>query len=175
MLIFGVLVTGMGMTGVLMPQFLLGILGLSEAGLSSHTTQIFVMACSQASIAMGMYYILSATNNVRVFFQWSVPLRIMNFVVFATMVLLGITPTKWLMVAGLELVGAMATGIALASNHNVVFRPFNVLRMVSGILALVGAIAAFSPLGIYGSASVFLLIFTIGFIHAYRKFPQGQE
>ena len=175
MLIFGVLITGMGMTGVLMPHVLLSILGLSEAGMSSHTAQIFVMASAQASIAMGLYYIFAATNNVRVFFQWSVPLRIINFLVFVSMVPLGIAPIKWLMVAGLELVGAMATGIALGANHNYTFSTFNILRIASVVLAAMGAIVAFLPLGIYGSASVFLLTLTFGFIHAYRQVPQGPE
>ena len=170
MLVFGILITGMGMMGLMMPQFLLSILGLSEAGMSAHTTQIFVMASSQASIAMGLYYILSATNNNRIFFQWSVPLRIINFVVFSSMVPLGIAPVKWLMVAGLELLGAMATGIAMASNHNLTINRLNVLRVVSVILAFIGAIASFHRFGIYGSASVFLLISSAGFIHGYRMY-----
>ena len=100
----------MGMTGLMAPQFLLAILGLSETGMSSHTTQLFVMASSQASLAMGMYYILSAVNETRIFFQWSVPLRIINFMVFSSMVAVGVAPSRWLMVAGLELIGALGNG-----------------------------------------------------------------
>jgi len=166
----------MGMTGLVMPQFLLKILGLTEAGISTHTAQIFVIASAQASLAMGLYYIMAATNNHRIFFQLSVPLRIVNFVVFTIMVPLGIAHSKWLMVAGLELLGALATGIALASKHNFTFDRFNALRSVSVILAFIGAIVAFQPLGIYGSASVLLLFFTVGFIHAYQKFaPSGRD
>lgn len=172
MLVFGVLITAMGMTGLMMPTVLVGILGLSEAGMSNQTTQLFVMATSQASVAMGLYYILSATNNNRIFFQWSVPLRIINFAVFSSMIPLGIAPPKWLMVAGLELLGAMATGIAMASNHNLMLNRFNVLRIVSVILAFVGAIVSFHRFGIYGSASVFLAIFSAGFIHAYTIYAR---
>jgi len=170
MMIFGVLIVGMGMTGLMTPQFLLAILGLSETGMSSHTTQLFVMASSQASLAMGLYYILAAVNETRIFFQWSVPLRIVNFIVFTSMVPIGIAPPKWLMVAGLELIGALATGIALASKNDFTLDRFNVLRIASVVLAFIGALLAFKPLGIYGSASAFLAIFSAGFIYAYQKF-----
>lgn len=170
MMIFGVLIVGMGMTGLMAPQFLLAILGLSETGMSSHTTQLFVIASSQASLAMGLYYILAAVNETRIFFQWSVPLRIVNFIVFTSMVPIGIAPPKWLMVAGLELIGALATGIALASKKEFAFSRFDALRIASVILAFIGTILAYQPFGIYGSASAFLAIFSAGFIYAYQKF-----
>lgn len=174
MLVFGVLVTAMGMTGLVTPHVLLDILGLPASGSSAYVTQIFVIATSQASIAMGLYYILSATNNNRIFFQWSVPLRMINFIVFSSMIPLGIAPVKWLLVAGLELAGALATGIAMASCHEFTFNRFNVLRSVSVILACVGAIVSFSGFGIYGSASVFLAIFSAGFIYTYRMYGPVQ-
>jgi O-antigen/teichoic acid export membrane protein len=172
MLVFGVLVVGMGMTGLMAPQFLLTVLGFS----SSNTTQIFVMASSQASIAMGLYYILAAVHNVREFFRWSVPLRILNFCIFTGMVVFGIAPVNWLWVASLELTGALATGIALArQKQEVDFDRFNALRIASVILSLVGAILIYEHTGIYGSASAFLVIFSTGFIYAYQKFPPSQE
>ena len=174
MMIFGVLIVGMGMTGLMAPQFLLAILGLSETGMSSHTTQLFVMASSQASLAMGLYYILSAVNETRIFFQWSVPLRIINFMVFTSVVTVGVAPSSWQMVSGLELAGALATGIALASTNDFTLERFHVLRIASVILSFIGALLAFKPLGIYGSASAFLLVFSAGFIYAYRKFDPSQ-
>jgi hypothetical protein len=171
MMVFGVLIVGMGMTGLMAPQFLLVMLGLSETS----TTQIFVMASAQASLAMGLYYILAAVNETRTFIQWSVPLRVMNFIVFTSMVLLGIAPPAWLMVAGLELIGALATGFALVSRKKLVFDAFHALRIASVILASLGAILAFKPFGIYGSASVFLLVFSAGFIYAYREFARPQD
>lgn len=174
MMIFGVVIVGMGMTGLMAPQFLLAILGLSETGISSQTTQLFVMASSQASLAMGLYYILSAVNETRIFFQWSVPLRIINFMVFTSIVAVGVAPSRWLMVAGLELAGALATGIALASKNYFTLDRFNVLRIVSVILAFIGALLAFKPFGIYGSASAFLAIFSTGFLYAYQKFAPAQ-
>src|SRR5512138_2768733 len=104
MLVFGGLITVSGMTGLFMPELLLRFLGLDGSG----TTEIFVMAASQASLAMGLYYVLAAVHNHRMFFRWSVPLRCLNFIVSSGMVLFGIAPLPWLLVAGLELVGALA-------------------------------------------------------------------
>ena len=53
------------------------------------------MATSQASLAMGLYYILAFINETRIFFQWSVPMRVINFMVFATLIPLGIAPIQW--------------------------------------------------------------------------------
>jgi hypothetical protein len=170
MLVFGGLIIASGMTGLFMPELLLRFLGLGGGG----TTEIFVMAASQASLAMGLYYMLVAVNNYRMFMQWSVPLRCLNFFVFAGMILFGVAPLQWLLIAGLELLGALATGITLVSGRGFVLDPFHVLRFLSLILATVGAVMAFPPFGIYGSASAFLLISSAGFIYAYINFSPMQ-
>ena len=171
MLVFGMVIVGSGLTGLLAPQFLLTVLGITD---TSSATQLFLMATSQASLAMGLYYILASVNETRIFFQWSVPLRIINFIVFAALIPLGIAPMQWLLVAGLELVGASATAIALASKSDFIYNPFHVLRIASLTLALVAGILAFKPFGIYGSASAFLLISSVGMMYAYRRFNPVQ-
>lgn len=170
MLAFGALIAATGMTGLFNPEFLLHLLGLSGAG----TTRLFLMASSQASLAMGMYYILAAIHNNRMFYRWSVGLRVVNFIAFTSMVLLDFAPIQWLLVAGLEISGALATGIALPSHRNISMDPFNTLRITSILLAFVGGLVTLKPLGIYGSASTFLVVSTAGFIYAYRMFAPGQ-
>ena len=167
MLVFGMVIVGSGLTGLLAPQLLLTVLGITDTG---SATLLFLMATSQASLAMGLYYILASVNGTRVFFQWSVPLRIINFMVFAAMIPLGIAPMQWLLVAGLELAGASATAIAMASKSHYTLDHFHVLRIASLTLALIGGILAFKPFGIYGSASTFLLISSAGMIYTYRRF-----
>ena len=167
MLVFGMVIVGSGLAGLLVPQLLLNVLGISESG---HSTQLFVMATSQASLAMGLYYILASVNETRIFFQWSVPLRIINFLVFAAMIPLGVAPTQWWLVAGLELSGALATAIALASKSNFTYNPFHILRIASVTLAFVGGLLTFKPFGVYGSASAFLLISSAGMMYAYHRF-----
>jgi hypothetical protein len=103
-----------------------------------------------------------------------VPLRIINFMVFAAMIPLGIAPMQWLLVAGLELAGASATAIAMASKSHYTLDHFHVLRIASLTLALIGGILAFKPFGIYGSASAFLLISSVGMMYAYRRFNPVQ-
>lgn len=171
MLVFGMVIVGSGLTGLLAPQLLLTVLGITDSG---SATRLFLMATSQASLAMGLYYILASVNGTRIFFQWSVPLRIINFLVFAAMIPLGIAPMQWLLVAGLELAGASATAIALASKSDYTLDHFHVLRIAGLTLALVGGILAFKPFGIYGSASAFLLISSAGMMYAYRRFNPMQ-
>ena len=171
MLVFGMVIVGSGLTGLLAPQLLLTVLGITDTG---SATLLFLMATSQASLAMGLYYILASVNGTRVFFQWSVPLRIINFMVFAAMIPLGIAPMQWLLVAGLELAGASATAIAMASKSHYTLDHFHVLRIASLNLALIGGILAFKPFGIYGSASAFLLISSVGMMYAYRRFNPVQ-
>ncbi|MBE7434709.1 MAG: hypothetical protein HRF47_06245 [Chloroflexota bacterium] len=171
MLVFGMVIVGSGLTGLLAPQLLLTVLGITDTG---SATLLFLMATSQASLAMGLYYILASVNGTRVFFQWSVPLRIINFMVFAAMIPLGIAPMQWLLVAGLELAGASATAIAMASKSHYTLDHFHVLRIASLTLALIGGILAFKPFGIYGSASAFLLISSVGMMYAYRRFNPVQ-
>jgi hypothetical protein len=172
MLVFGIMIVGSGLTGLLVPQLLLTVLGITETG---SATPLFLMATSQASLAMGLYYILASVNETRNFFQWSVPLRIINFMVFVGMIPLGIAPMQWSLVAGLELAGASATAIALASKSHYTLDHFHVLRIAGLTLALVGSILAFKPFGIYGSASAFLLISSVGMLYAYRRFTPVQS
>ena len=61
MLVFGMVIVGSGLTGLLAPHILLAVLGISETG---HATQLFIMATSQASLAMGLYYILASLEEV---------------------------------------------------------------------------------------------------------------
>ena len=169
MLVFGMVIVGSGLTGLLAPQLILTVLGFTDSG---SATQLFLMATSQASLAMGLYYILASVNETRIFFHWSVPLRIINFIVFAALIPLGIAPMQWLLVAGLELAGALATAIALASKSDFTYNPFHVVRIASLTLALIGGVLAFKPFGIYGSASAFLLISSAGMIYTYRRFAR---
>lgn len=164
--LFGVLTIGSGLTGLLRPDLLLSLLGLPAA-----EPQLFIMACSQASIAMGLYYLLSALHRNREFRAWSIPVRGFNFCVFTGMVIFQVAPPRWLLVARLELVGALATGWALASKRSaMVFDRFQALRAASILLAFLGGALAFSVYGIYGSASVFLAISSAGMMYAYRNF-----
>jgi hypothetical protein len=118
MFIFGVLALLMGMVGLISPETILRLLGFEIVERSARTigdyTIGFVIASSMASFNMGVYYIFAALNDVRQFYQWTVPFRMVTFVAFTIAVLTGLAAPKFEGVAIWELTGAIATGIALA-------------------------------------------------------------
>ncbi|MBL8100271.1 MAG: hypothetical protein JNK81_13900 [Anaerolineales bacterium] len=115
--VFGVLAFVLGLIGLIRPEILLSILGFEVIERASRAagdyTIVFMTASSMASFNIGIYYVLAALNDVKIFYRWTVPFRTLTFIVFTTIVLLGIAPQKFLGVAIWELVGAIATGIAL--------------------------------------------------------------
>ena len=115
--IFGILAFLLGLTGLIRPEILLSILGFEVVEraqrAASDYTIVFMTASSMASFNMGVYYIFAALNDVKIFYRWTVPFRVVTFVVFTTVVITGIAPMKFLGVGIWELVGAISTGVAL--------------------------------------------------------------
>ncbi len=115
--IFGILAFLLGLVGLIRPEILLSILGFEVVEraqrAASDYTIVFMTASSMASFNMGVYYIFAALNDVKIFYRWTVPFRVVTFVVFTTVVIAGIAPMKFLGVGIWELVGAISTGIAL--------------------------------------------------------------
>jgi hypothetical protein len=121
--IFGILAFLPGLVGLIRPEILLSILGFEvverSVRASSDYTITFMTASSMASFNMGIYYILASLNDIKPFYRWTVPFRTLTFIIFSTIVFLGIAPQKFIGVAIWELVGALATGIALyREKHN---------------------------------------------------------
>lgn len=118
MFIFGVLALLLGLTGLFRPEILLSLLGFEVIERAQRAagdyTIVFMIASSMASFNMGVYYVLAALNDVKSFYRWTVPFRVVTFTVFTTVVLTGIAPKPFLGVGAWELAGAIATGIALA-------------------------------------------------------------
>ncbi len=117
MFIFGFLAFVLGLVGLKNPNALLkqmGFTAVSPQDRADHDyTHVFVLSSSMASTNMGIYYMLAALLNVRCFFTWTVPFRMVTFSVFSTAVFKKYAPVKFLMVAVWELVGALLTGWAL--------------------------------------------------------------
>ena len=115
--IFGVLAFLLGLVGLIRPEILLSILGFEVVDraqrAASDYTIVFMTASSMASFNMGVYYVFAALNDVKIFYRWTVPFRVVTFVVFTTVVIAGIAPMKFLGVGIWELVGAISTGVAL--------------------------------------------------------------
>jgi|GEM_PF-344477 Na+-driven multidrug efflux pump len=117
MLIFGVLAFLLGLVGLIRPEILLSLLGFETIDraqrIAGDYTIVFMMASSMASFNMGVYYIFAAINDVKMFYRWTVPFRILTFVVFTAVVIERIAPINFLGVGVWELLGAISTGIAL--------------------------------------------------------------
>jgi hypothetical protein len=118
MFIFGIMAFLLGTLGIIKPELQLSMLGFEvverAARASSDYTLTFMTAASMASVNIGIYYVLAALNDVKIFYRWTVPFRILTVTVFTTIVILGIAPLKFIGVPIWELTGAIATGIALA-------------------------------------------------------------
>jgi Na+-driven multidrug efflux pump len=117
MFIFGILALLLGLIGLIRPEILLSILGFEVVAraqrAASDYTIVFMTASSMASFNMGIYYVLAALNDVKVFYRWTVPFRAVTFTVFTAVVIAGIAPKPFFGVGAWELAGAIATGIAL--------------------------------------------------------------
>lgn len=117
MFIFGVLAFLLGLIGVIRPEFILQTLSLEALERSVRVegdyTLMFVTASSMASFNMGIYYVLASLNNLKQFYWWTVPFRMVTFAVFMLAVATDIAPTAFIGVAVWELIGAILTGMAL--------------------------------------------------------------
>ncbi|RME89943.1 MAG: hypothetical protein D6770_03460 [Anaerolineae bacterium] len=117
MFVFGVLAFLLGLTGLLRPEWTLTMLGFEVVDRAQRAagdyTIVFVIAASMASFNMGVYYVLAALNDLKAFYRWTVPFRGLTFLVFTTVVLAGIAPTRFIGVGLWEGLGAIATGLAL--------------------------------------------------------------
>ncbi len=117
MFIFGVLALLLGLAGLIRPELILSILGFDVLDRASRAagdyTIVFMIASSMASFNMGVYYILASLNDMKKFYQWTVPFRGLTFVVFTTTVLMHIAPVRFFGVAAWEGLGGLLTGLAL--------------------------------------------------------------
>lgn len=117
MFIFGALALVLGLIGLIRPEFILSVMGFQimerADRLPNDFTLVFVTASSMASFNMGIYYVLAALSNVKAFYRWTVPFRVVTFLVFSATVLTNLAPPAWMGVASWELSGAIATGLAL--------------------------------------------------------------
>ncbi len=128
--VFGALAFALGLMGLIRPEILLSILGFEVIERASRAagdyTLVFMTASSMASFNMGVYYVLAALNDVKIFYRWTVPFRTVTFVVFTAVVLLGVAPQRFLGVAIWELVGAIATGVALYYENKSAAQPVSI-------------------------------------------------
>ena len=117
MFVFGVLAFLLGLLGLISPETVLSLLGFTvlnrAARVTGDYTLVFVIAASMASFNIGVYYVLSAFNDMKQFFLWTVPFRLVTFTVFTISALTHLAPMRFIVVGAWEGLGAVATGLAL--------------------------------------------------------------
>jgi hypothetical protein len=117
MFIFGVLALLLGLLGLIRPELLLSILGFSvldrAVRAAGDYTIVFMTASSMASFNMGVYYILAALNDMKKFYLWTVPFRLVTFTVFTIVAVTGTAPMRFIAVGLWEGIGALVTGLTL--------------------------------------------------------------
>lgn len=115
--IFGVLALLLGLVGLIRPEILLSILGFTVINRAERVTGdytlVFMIASSMASLNMGVYYVLASLNDIKKFYGWTVPFRILTFSVFTLVSVMGLAPLRFIAVGAWEGLGAVATGLAL--------------------------------------------------------------
>ncbi|AWI27818.1 hypothetical protein [Streptomyces tirandamycinicus] len=121
MAVFGAMAAVMGLVGLVSPDLQLAVLGLGSGrepvrSAAGDHTAAFVTASSMAALNMGVYYVLAALSDWKPFFRWTVPFRLLTFLVFGLAVLAGRAPAPFLGVALWEGLGALATGLALRAD-----------------------------------------------------------
>ncbi len=122
MLIFGALAAILGLIGLIRPETTLELLNFEVIERAQRAagdySVVFLTASSMASFNMGVYYILAALHNMKLFYWWTVPFRMVTFAVFTLAVLNDTAPQGFIGVALWELIGALVTGAALFYERN---------------------------------------------------------
>ncbi len=106
-LVFGTYMIVQGLTLMLTPNLLLGILGLQLE------TSVWPRAVGWALIALGYFYVRNALADNRDFFGWTVQVRSAQFLVFIGFVTFGLASPILLATSGLEFLAGIWTWIEL--------------------------------------------------------------
>jgi len=117
MLVFGLLALALGLFGLIQPEGLLSFLGFPVVERAARQpgdyTLAFTLAAFMAAFNVGAYYILAALNDMKKFYLWTVPFRLVTFTVFTLAVSRGLAPAPFLGIGLWEGLGALTTGTAL--------------------------------------------------------------
>ncbi|HEY57144.1 MAG TPA: hypothetical protein G4O04_01130 [Anaerolineae bacterium] len=117
MAVFGVMALLLGAVGLISPEAVLRLLSLPAPSptqrASVDLTRAFLTASSMASFNMGVYYLLAVGARFVPFYRWTVPFRMLTFLVFTLAVWRGVMPPAFFGVAVWELLGALVVAWTL--------------------------------------------------------------
>jgi Na+-driven multidrug efflux pump len=117
MFIFGLLAFLLGLLGLVHPEVLLTMLGQTAHNQTQRASGdyavVFLIAAAMASFNVGAYYMLAALNDMRQFYSWTVPFRLVTFTVFTVTAVTHLAPLRFILLGAWEGLGAAATALAL--------------------------------------------------------------
>ena len=105
--VFGMYLIGMGLGLVVMPNFVLGTLGLPA------TDEVWPHVVGALALVLAFYYISAARADLRSFAQWTVPARIGVFLAFTAFVIAGWVGPIMIVLGAVDLLGALWTSSVL--------------------------------------------------------------
>jgi hypothetical protein len=107
LLVFGAYLIGMGAGLVVMPNTVLGLLGLPP------TNEIWIRVLGVVTLVLAFYYIQASRADLRSFAGWTVPARVAVFLFLTGFVLVGWAGPIMIVLGSVDLLGAVWTGWAL--------------------------------------------------------------
>ena len=123
MFVFGATALCTGLMGLIRPELLLSVLGFTVvergARAAGDYTIVFITTSSMAAFNMGIYYVLAAVNDMKKFYLWTVPFRLVTFAVFSFLAVTGVAPMRFIFVGLWEGIGALTTALALYQERRI--------------------------------------------------------
>lgn len=108
--VFGLYLVGLGLILLVVPNVLLGLFFLPA------TTDVWIRVVGMLLLFLAFYYIQTARQEMKEFFQWTVYIRSSVIVFFIVFVLLGYAPPQLILFGAVDLLGALWTALALRSS-----------------------------------------------------------
>jgi len=110
--VFGIYMVVLGITLLVVPNVLLTLFGLPA------TTEVWIRVVGMLVCLLAVYYIQAARNELTAFFRWTVYTRGSVIVFFIVFVVLGLVKPALILFGGVDLLGAIWTGLALRSSRH---------------------------------------------------------
>lgn len=107
--VFGLYLAGLGIVLLVAPNFMLGLFSAPS------TTEVWIRVVGMLTLFLGFYYTQAARKEMTDFFRWTIYPRSTVILFFTAFVLLGFAEPSLIMFGGVDLLGAIWTGLALRS------------------------------------------------------------
>ena len=106
-MVFGIYYLLTGLTYLAMPDLTLSLLGFPVEG------TLYLRIAGIVMGIVGYFYIQSARQELVPFFQWTIHARIAAFVLFVTLVVLGLAQPMLALFGAMDLLGALWTWLVM--------------------------------------------------------------